>query len=110
MPDLTKDQMIKCFTDGYKKKSEWLIGTEHEKFGFFKKSLEPISYNEILKIFNQLSKQFGWKKVYENSKVISLQKKNPQLLWNLEDKLNCLVHHLKVCLIPVKRLINITMS
>ena len=36
MPDLTKDQMIKCFTDGYKKKSEWLIGTEHEKFGFLK--------------------------------------------------------------------------
>ena len=79
MPDLTKDQMIKCFTDGYKKKSEWLIGTEHEKFGFFKKSLEPISYNEILKIFNQLSKQFGWKKVYENSKVISLQKKKSSI-------------------------------
>ena len=47
--DLAKDLLISFFTDGCKHKKKWRIGTEHEKFGFNKKTLEPIKYQDIEK-------------------------------------------------------------
>ena len=38
--ELTKDELISFFSDGCKEKKKWRIGTEHEKFGFRKKTLE----------------------------------------------------------------------
>ena len=51
-----------------KKKKKWRIGTEHEKFGFRKKTLEPIRYSDIEQILTKLSLKFGWKE--------NLKKKN----------------------------------
>ena len=34
---LSKKVLINFFEEGCKKKNDWRIGTEHEKFGFVKK-------------------------------------------------------------------------
>ena len=39
------DQLVYYLSDGCKPKSEWKVGTEHEKFGFFKDTLKPIPYD-----------------------------------------------------------------
>ena len=77
--DLTKDLLISFFTDGCKHKKKWRIGTEHEKFGFNKKTLEPIKYQDIEKILNKLSIKFGWKKIFEEKKIIGLKKNNSSI-------------------------------
>ena len=71
--ELNKNMLIESFAKGIKKK-DWRIGTEHEKFGFKKKSLEPIVFEDIQKIFNQLSIKYGWQKIFEESNVIALKK------------------------------------
>ena len=63
--ELTKDELISFFSDGCKEKKKWRIGTEHEKFGFKKKTLEPIRYSDIEQILTKLSLKFGWKKNFE---------------------------------------------
>jgi glutamate--cysteine ligase len=72
--ELNKNMLIDSFARGIKKKANWRIGTEHEKFGFKKKSLEPIAFEDIQKIFNQLNIKYGWQKIYEESNVIALKK------------------------------------
>ena len=59
---------------GAKKKKKWRIGTEHEKFGFRKKTLEPIKYSDIEKILTSLSSRFGWTKIFEEKKIIGLKR------------------------------------
>ena len=41
---LSKELLVQIFSQGCKEKNQWKIGTEHEKFGFKKKSLEPINF------------------------------------------------------------------
>ena len=76
--ELTKDLLISFFTDGCKHKKKWRIGTEHEKFGFNKKTLEPIKYQDIEKILKKLSIKFGWKKSLKK-KIIGLKKNNSSI-------------------------------
>jgi len=38
------EQMAEYLADGCKHKSEWRIGTEHEKFGYCKDTLNPLPY------------------------------------------------------------------
>ena len=51
---LNKNLLVKIFSEGCKEKINWKIGTEHEKFGFKKKSLEPIKFKDIEEIFLKL--------------------------------------------------------
>lgn len=77
--ELTKDTLISYFASGCKKKKEWRIGTEHEKFGFRKKTLEPIKYSDIKKILTKLSHKFGWTKILEGKKIIGLKRDNASI-------------------------------
>ncbi|WP_395645527.1 glutamate--cysteine ligase [Terricaulis sp.] len=57
-------------------RSTWRIGTEHEKFAFYKDTLEPVPYEGergIGALLNKLADQFGWERVYEGDKVIALK-------------------------------------
>ena len=72
--DITKEKLIKFFESGCKKKESWKIGTEHEKFGFRKKNLQPIKFQDIQVIFRSLEEKFGWTKVTENDLIIGLKK------------------------------------
>ncbi len=71
---LSKDILISKFSNGCKSKQDWRIGTEHEKFGFRKNDLRPIIFEDIQKIFIDLSNEYSWEKVLENKKIIELRK------------------------------------
>ena len=71
---LSKDSLISFFKKGCKEKKNWKVGTEHEKFGFNRSNLKPITYEDILKIFNGLSEKYFWKKKIENNFLVALEK------------------------------------
>ena len=76
---LNKNLLVQIFSEGCKEKIKWKIGTEHEKFGFKKKSLEPINFEDIQQIFLKLSNKYNWEKVFEDSKLIALKKSNASI-------------------------------
>jgi len=76
---LTKDILISKFSNGCKSRENWKIGTEHEKFGFKKKNLRPITFDDIQKIFSDLSNNYGWEKVIENNNTIELRKNSSSI-------------------------------
>ena len=76
---INKNDLISYFSSGCKGEESWKIGTEHEKFGFRKKTLEPINYEDIKKILENLSIKFGWEKVYEENSVIGLKKSDASI-------------------------------
>ena len=71
---LSKNSLVQIFSQGCKEKTRWKIGTEHEKFGFQKKSLEPIDFKDIEEIFLKLSQKYDWEKIFEGSNLIALKK------------------------------------
>ena len=69
------NQLVEYFEAGNKPKADWRIGTEHEKFGYFRDSLKPIGYeNGIEPILNALAEQYGWERVTEAGKLIGCVK------------------------------------
>ena len=76
-----KEQLINWFKSGCKKKSDWMVGTEHEKFAYtFSKNKNkyiPLTYDGKIGInsfLRELSK-FGWDPVYEKKNIIALKNK-----------------------------------
>jgi glutamate--cysteine ligase len=62
---------------GCKPKSDWRIGTEHEKFGYIKDTLAPLPYDgacSIEAMLEGLRDGFGWDPVEEGGHIIGLQK------------------------------------
>jgi glutamate--cysteine ligase len=76
---LNKNLLVQIFSEGCKEKIKWKIGTEHEKFGFKKKSLEPINFQDIQQIFLKLSNKYNWEKVFEDSNLIALKKNSASI-------------------------------
>lgn len=69
------DQLAELVASGSKPKSEWRIGTEHEKFGFLKDTHAPLPYageRSISAMFAGLEQRFGWTPVREGDNVIGL--------------------------------------
>ena len=78
-----KEDLIEWFFQGCKTPENWRIGTEHEKFAYYKKdtSYEPLPYlgdSSVKSLLNGLSK-FGWERVYENNQPIALKKNNQSI-------------------------------
>ena len=71
---LTKKKIIAYIEDGCKSKERWKIGTEHEKFAFQIENFKPINYEKISLLFSALNESFGWKKIYEGSNIVALEK------------------------------------
>ena len=68
-------QLVEYLESGCKPKSEWRLGTEHEKFGFTTNDLRPLPYegkSSIRAMLEGLANQFGWKPVKEQGKIIAL--------------------------------------
>ena len=40
----TREQLVRALSDGCKPKNDWRIGTEHEKFGFYRDDYSPVPY------------------------------------------------------------------
>ena len=68
------DQLVAFHASGGRPRSDWKIGTEHEKFGFRLEDLRPPSYDGprgIGALLNGLTR-FGWAPVEEHGNVIAL--------------------------------------
>ncbi len=69
-----KDQLIAFHASGARPKSEWTIGTEHEKFGFRLDDLRPPTFDgpQGIEALLKGMTRFGWQTVEENGHVIAL--------------------------------------
>ena len=69
------DQLVHYLSDGCKPKSEWKVGTEHEKFGFFKDTLKPIPYDgtrSVKSVLIGLQNRYGWEPIFEAGNIIAV--------------------------------------
>ncbi|MGR3344425.1 MAG: glutamate--cysteine ligase [Paracoccaceae bacterium] len=70
-------QLAEYLAEGCKPRDDWRIGTEHEKFGYFRDTLEPLPYEgarSIKAILKGLRDGFGWSQVLEGDNIIGLEK------------------------------------
>lgn len=75
----SRDALVGWLAEGSKPKSDWLIGTEHEKFVFHTDALTPVPYEgarSISALMAALIDCFGWEPILENGKVIALKRPN----------------------------------
>jgi glutamate--cysteine ligase len=73
-PVTSKRQLVEFFESGCKPRSDWRIGTEHEKFVFDLETLRTVSYEQPNGIGAMLRglQRFGWQPVEEHGNVIAL--------------------------------------
>jgi len=71
------EQLAGYLADGCKPKSEWRIGTEHEKFGYCKDTLKPLPFEgkrSIVAVLSGLRDRHGWSEIREGGHLIGLEK------------------------------------
>ena len=67
-PIESQSQLAEYLAAGCKPKSDWRIGTEHEKFGYCKDTLLPLPYDgprSIRAMLEGLRDRFGWTPILE---------------------------------------------
>ena len=70
-------QLAEYLAAGCKPKSDWRIGTEHEKFGYLTDTHEPLPYDgprSIRAVLEGLRDRYGWAPVSEGGHIIGLEK------------------------------------
>ncbi|MCW0180670.1 MAG: glutamate--cysteine ligase [Zavarzinia sp.] len=74
-PIESRRQLVEWMAGGARPKAEWLIGTEHEKFGFRLNDLGPVPYGGDHGIRAMLEglRRFGWAPVLEGENIIALE-------------------------------------
>ena len=73
---LDRKKLASVFSRGCKKKADWKVGTEHEKFVFHLDNLERVGYfgkSGISELLYNLAKENKWEKVLENNNIIGLK-------------------------------------
>ncbi len=73
----SRDQLAEYLASGCKPKSDWRIGTEHEKFGYCQDGLRPLPYagaRSIHAVLEGLRDDYGWSPVLEAGQLIGLEK------------------------------------
>ncbi len=71
------EQLAEYLAAGCKPADDWRIGTEHEKFGYCRDTLNPIPYEgprSVLAVLEGLRDRYGWAPVTEAGKLIGLEK------------------------------------
>ncbi|MFP1644355.1 glutamate--cysteine ligase [Pontitalea aquivivens] len=69
------EQLAEYIASGEKPKDQWRIGTEHEKFGYCKDTLQPLPYDgprSIRAMLEGMRDRFGWTPVLEQDNIIGL--------------------------------------
>lgn len=72
-----KQELVEYLEAGSKPRSDWAIGTEHEKFGFLWDGLKPLPYEgpaSVLAMLEGLRDRFGWEPIQEAGFLIGLKK------------------------------------
>ena len=73
-----KSQLIDYFEQGSKPSEKWGIGTENEKFLFYKRDNKRLDFSAINEIFTQM-RENGWQPVREGKKTIGLRKRGASI-------------------------------
>ena len=71
----SQDQLVRWFAAGSKPKADWRLGTEHEKFGFDRKTLAPVPYDGargIEAIVEGMRQRLDWEPILDCGKAIGL--------------------------------------
>jgi len=74
-PIETREELVAWFEAGSKPKSQFRIGTEHEKFVFMVESHNPVPYDgrrSIRALLEGMQHLLGWEPILENGNVIGL--------------------------------------
>ncbi|MEM8652216.1 MAG: glutamate--cysteine ligase [Pseudomonadota bacterium] len=74
-PIESHSELVEWLSVGCKPKSEWRIGTEHEKFGFYLDNYEPVPYEGergIKAILEALKAELGWEGIEDEGNIIGL--------------------------------------
>ena len=71
------EQLAEYLAEGCKPREDWRIGTEHEKFGYCKDTLQPLPYEgerSIKAVLEKLRDRYGWSQVLEGDNIVGLEK------------------------------------
>ena len=74
-PIESEAQLAEYLEAGCKAPRDWRIGTEHEKFGFDRRTLQPLPYEGgagIRVLLERLAERLGWRPVLEAGRPIGL--------------------------------------
>jgi glutamate--cysteine ligase len=74
-PIESRDELVAWFEAGAKRKSQFRIGTEHEKFVFRTEDLRPVPYDgrrSIRALLEGMQHLLGWQPIIEQDNVIGL--------------------------------------
>ena len=74
-PIETRDELVAWFEAGCKPKSQFRIGTEHEKFAFTVEAIEPVPYEGrrgIRALLEGMQHLLGWEPIMEDGNIIGL--------------------------------------
>jgi glutamate--cysteine ligase len=75
----SRDELVSYLEAGSKPRSGWRIGTEHEKFGFYRRDHRPVPYEGergIRVLLETLQDRFAWDPVIEAGKIIALSRQD----------------------------------
>ena len=76
------EQLAEYLASGCKPIEEWRIGTEHEKFGYCKDTLQPLPYDgprSIKAMLEGLRDTYGWSPIHEGEHIIGLELKGANI-------------------------------
>lgn len=68
-------QLVEALSRGCKPKDDWRIGTEHEKFTYYRDSYKPVPYfgeNGIGALLDKVQAETAWTPYYDGENVIGL--------------------------------------
>jgi glutamate--cysteine ligase len=70
----SRDDLVHYLASGSKPRSEWRIGTEHEKFVYDLRTMKPIGYEGKpgIRALLEGMRRFGWEPVTEGDNIIGL--------------------------------------
>ena len=71
----TREQLLEALEGGCKPKKTWRIGTEHEKFGFYKTDFSPVPYegdSGIRALLEGMRDKTGWDPIVDAGNIIGL--------------------------------------
>src|SRR3954452_22010946 len=74
-PIESRDELVAWFAEGAKPKSQWRIGTEHEKFAFTTDTHEPVPYEgrrSIRSLLVGMQHLLGWEPITDGPNIIGL--------------------------------------
>ncbi len=72
---VSRDQLIETISSGSKPPVAWRVGTEHEKFGFYRDGFGPVPYEGprgIRRLLEAMEGLLGWHSILDQENIIGL--------------------------------------